>query len=181
MVQAWIFDEHHGSDQRDPHTSTPIQAVTLRALDELGVKYWKIDPLGCDTDTMKGELGRVRTERGYKNYDIITVSPDKLPNYAAKIKTFFEEHLHEDEEIRFVLEGSGYFDVRSDVSQQWIRIYVESGDMIVLPAGMYHRFTLDLNNYIKVCTEAIHRLEEQCVLMSALMQCCVDVVCAVCR
>jgi 1,2-dihydroxy-3-keto-5-methylthiopentene dioxygenase len=36
-----------------------------------------------------------------------------------------------------------------DVDERWIRISMEAGDMIVLPAGMYHRFTLDESNYLK--------------------------------
>lgn len=149
MVQAWIYQES-SADEREPHQCIPNEEVPLSTLAALGVLYWTLDPSKCEADPYGGELGQIRSDRHYKNHDIITVSPDKLPNFEAKIKTFFEEHLHEDEEIRCMIEGQGYFDVRNDRDAKWVRILVKAGDLIVLPAGLYHRFTLDTSNYIKV-------------------------------
>jgi len=147
MVQAWFMDSSD-ADQRLPHQLDPPQPVSIESLAKIGVLYFNINV--DDQGEFKKEgapLDLLRKERGYSYEDTITVSRDKLPNYDEKIKSFFEEHLHTDEEIRFIHDGSGYFDVR-DGDERWVRIKVVRGDLIVLPAGIYHRFTLDTDDYI---------------------------------
>jgi 1,2-dihydroxy-3-keto-5-methylthiopentene dioxygenase len=107
-------------------------------LSKLGVLYYRItDVEGVD---------KLASERDYKNRDEITVSPEKMGAvYEEKVKMFFNEHLHEDEEIRYILDGNGYFDVRSE-GDEWLRIQLEKFDLLILPSGVYHRFTTDEQN-----------------------------------
>ncbi|KAI3983227.1 hypothetical protein MKX01_029923 [Papaver californicum] len=144
VIQAWYMDESD-EDQRLPHHREPKEFVSFDRLNELGVLSWSLDADNYETDE---ELKKIRAERGYTYVDFCQVCPAKMPNYDQKIKDFFEEHLHTDEEIRYCVDGSGYFDVR-DENEKWIRVWVKKGGLIVLPAGMYHRFTLDTDNYIK--------------------------------
>ncbi len=61
--------------------------------------------------------------------------------YEEKVKMFFNEHLHEDEEIRYILDGNGFFDVRNN-SDEWVRICLEKDDLIILPPGILPDYTI---------------------------------------
>lgn len=60
--------------------------------------------------------------------------------------------MREDEEMRYVLDGSGYFDIRQHdgPNEECIRDYVTTGDLLVVFVGINHRFTLDEENRTKV-------------------------------
>ncbi|PGH02700.1 hypothetical protein AJ79_07579 [Helicocarpus griseus UAMH5409] len=137
-MKAYWYDNQPG-DQRLPHDSgRPVDPSYLATL---GVIY-KRCPTVADVDLLAAE-------RGYKNRDEITVSPEKMGSvYEEKVKMFFHEHLHEDEEIRYILDGEGFFDVRSE-GDEWVRIRLGKEDLVILPAGIYHRFTTDDKNYVK--------------------------------
>ncbi|THH16046.1 hypothetical protein EW146_g4549 [Bondarzewia mesenterica] len=144
-MRAYYFDNIPG-DQRLAHDSgKPVSADTLKAL---GVLHWQI-PLEQEGG-WEATIDAVARERSYKNRDTINVTKEGLGDlYETKLKSFFEEHMHEDEEIRYILSGAGFFDVREHPTDAWIRIHVLPGDLLVVPAGIYHRFTLDELNQIK--------------------------------
>jgi 1,2-dihydroxy-3-keto-5-methylthiopentene dioxygenase len=100
-IQAWYMDDKDDVDQREPHKTDPVQPVSVDQLDALGVLSW--EGITGEDDP---KLAEIRKERGYSYTDVITVSPEKLPGYETKIKSFFEEHIHTDEEIRYILEGT---------------------------------------------------------------------------
>jgi 1,2-dihydroxy-3-keto-5-methylthiopentene dioxygenase len=141
-IKAWLMDDDETVDQRLPRQRVPNVEVSSETLVKLGVLHWS-GFSGPDDE----RLDCIRKERGYSYSDTVFVTPEKLPDYENKIKAFFREHIHYDEEIRFCINGSGYFDVRG-FNDDWIRIAVEPGDLIILPEGIYHRFTNDEKNFM---------------------------------
>lgn len=128
--------EYAQGDQRLAHDSG--RPVSESYLESIGVLYRH-----CPTIDIVDKLA---AERGYKNRDEVCVSPQTMGDvYEEKVKTFFSEHLHEDEEIRYIRDGEGYFDVRGQ-EDEWVRIRLSKDDLIILPAGIYHRFTTDDKN-----------------------------------
>ncbi|KAL9634426.1 MAG: hypothetical protein Q9164_004097 [Protoblastenia rupestris] len=137
-MKAYWYDNVEG-DQRDDHYTD--RTLSVEYLSRIGIIYYHC-PNISDVDS-------IANARSYKNRDEITVSPDQMgPVYEEKVRMFFSEHLHEDEEIRYILDGDGFFDVRS-LENEWVRIRLEKNDLIILPPGIFHRFTTDKKNYIK--------------------------------
>ncbi|VAI46466.1 unnamed protein product [Triticum turgidum subsp. durum] len=139
-LQVWMVGED-GEDLKNHRELLP-----LSKLQEIGVLYWHLDPKRPESEE---ELAKIRKDRGYNYMDHLDICPGKLANFEEKLKNFFTEHMHADEEIRYNLEGGGYFDVR-DKDDKWVRIWIKEGDIIVLPAGIYHRFALDAANHVKL-------------------------------
>ena len=85
-------------------------------------------------------LDALRASHGYIEQDVVVLSPE-TPNLEAICAKFIDEHHHDDDEVRFVLEGEGIFDIRSG-DDRWMRVVVEAGDLIIVPAMRHHRFML---------------------------------------
>mmetsp|Transcript_12242 Transcript_12242/g.20079 ORF Transcript_12242/g.20079 Transcript_12242/m.20079 type:complete len:229 (+) Transcript_12242:45-731(+) len=149
---AWLMPEGDCENQKAKNMREPNVPVTVEELKDIGICYWKLDASAYEypamsvpwdpKDAVDPKLAQIRNDRGYSYADIITVHPEKLPAYDDKVKAFFEEHIHDAEEIRYILGGSGFFDVRNK-KDEWVRIHIKAGDLMTLPEGIYHRFTVD--------------------------------------
>ncbi|MCO5551209.1 hypothetical protein L7F22_004708 [Adiantum nelumboides] len=140
-LEAWEFHESK-EDQKADHKHSPNRPISWEHLKDLGVQCWKVD---VENNAV---LENMKRERGYQYCETVTVAPGVMEGYETRTKQFYEEHLHPYPESRLILDGTGYWDVR-DRDGKWIRFQVKKGHLVVLPPGMYHRFTLDHRSYIK--------------------------------
>ncbi len=122
----------------------PQAAIDPGFLAEQGVHY---ERLPLDPAAYQGPLDALKAARGYIEQDEVALSPD-TPNLPAICAKFDKEHTHDDDEVRFVLEGEGIFDIRT-TDDRMMRVVVEAGDLIVVPADRHHLFLLTERQHIR--------------------------------
>jgi 1,2-dihydroxy-3-keto-5-methylthiopentene dioxygenase len=127
----------------------PVQTVGSDDLARRGILSWTVPPNESDRAAMidRALIERIKREHGYVDEDFVELAPE-TPNLETICAKFDKEHFHTEDEVRAVVEGAGIFDVR-DEGDQWIRIEVSKGDMIVIPARTFHRFYLTDAKHIR--------------------------------
>lgn len=83
---------------------------------------------------------------GYQTADVININ-SQTPNYTAVREKFLSEHTHTEDEVRFFVEGQGYFWFNLDNGKDPIfNVLCQAGDLISVPANTKHWFDAGKEN-----------------------------------
>jgi 1,2-dihydroxy-3-keto-5-methylthiopentene dioxygenase len=85
-------------------------------------------------------IEKLKQQGGYVTADLIDVNP-KTPNLDAMLAKFSKEHWHDEDEVRYIVEGRGLFHIHPP-GKPVVAIEVEAGDLIRVPRGTHHWFDL---------------------------------------
>lgn len=152
MTSLAIFSEHN-PHRADRKLSDPAQI--RRELEAIGVVYerWEAsEPLDADSsqdeiiEAYREPIDRLMKRFGFRTVDVISLTAAHPQKEALRDK-FLHEHTHDDFEVRFFVEGSGLFYLRS--GGQVLAVRCARGDLIALPAGMTHWFDMGAEPHLK--------------------------------
>ncbi|WP_395751980.1 1,2-dihydroxy-3-keto-5-methylthiopentene dioxygenase [Prosthecobacter sp.] len=87
------------------------------------------------------EVEALKQSGGYITADVVNVTPD-LPGLQEMLNKFNQEHRHAEDEVRFIVKGSGIFYINPENGEPVFSIEIEEGDLINVPAGTKHWFDL---------------------------------------
>ena len=120
-----------------------------------GIAYerWSARPLGqgaTSADVLAaygGEVEDLKRSGGYVTADVIDVRPG-TEGLEAMLAKFRREHWHDEDEVRFILEGRGVFHIHPRGGPVFA-IEVGPGDLIRVPRGTWHWFDLCADRRIR--------------------------------
>ena len=124
-------------------------------LSQLGIDYerWlsreRVAPDASAEDVLTAysdEIEKLKAIGGYVTADVIDVTPD-TPGLEEMLAKFDKEHWHDEDEVRFIISGSGIFHIHGRTGV--VGIEVAAGDLIRVPRGTFHWFNLCADRHIR--------------------------------
>ncbi|GAA4711826.1 1,2-dihydroxy-3-keto-5-methylthiopentene dioxygenase [Brevibacillus fulvus] len=97
--------------------------------------------------TYDAEIRDLAERRGYRTWDIITLS-EATPNLDELLKKFESVHTHTEDEVRAITAGNGIFIIKGSDDVGYFDVELEAGDVISVPENNPHFFTLMDNRQV---------------------------------
>ena len=121
----------------------------------IGYERWNTDhdlsdqtPAEKILEAYAKEIEVLNASGGYVAADVIDINAE-TPNLQVMLDKFNKEHWHDEDEVRFMIEGHGMFHINPKTSPV-VAIEVEKGDLIRVPAGTLHWFDVCADRRIRV-------------------------------
>ncbi len=144
MTILSIYSEDNSSQ---PVHYRDLSEISSR-LEEAGVllEHWEANqPLSENADqeevlsAYKESIDKLNEKYGFQSMDVVALKPDN-PKRDEFRNMFLAEHIHQDFEIRFFVDGRGLFYLHLD--DKVYLILCEKGDLISVPAKTTHWFDM---------------------------------------
>ena len=132
------------------------RAAVAKRLAEVGIEYtrWQPShPVAADATAQDvltayaSEIEDLKARGGYVTADVIQVNRE-TPGLDAMLAKFSREHWHDEDEVRFIIQGHGVFHFHP-AGGKVIALEVEAGDLIRVPRGTWHWFDLCADREIR--------------------------------
>jgi len=110
-------------------------------------------PIGPDASNEEilqaysADIEKLKARGGYVTADVVNVNA-QTPGLDAMLARFNREHWHDEDEVRFIIEGRGVFHIHPR-NASVVAIEVEAGDLIRVPRGTWHWFDLCSDRHIR--------------------------------
>jgi len=95
-------------------------------------------------EAYREDIDRLKEENGFQSVDVLRMSPDH-PKKSELRQKFLSEHIHDEPEIRFFVEGSGLFFLHVD--GRVYSVLCEKGDLISIPENYRHWFDMGVDPF----------------------------------
>ncbi len=98
-------------------------------------------------EAFSDEIERLSKQHHFISHDLVVLNEESTPNLRELLGNFERVHQHAEDEVRFIVDGEGIFTLtRGDDT---FSVTVTPGDLIFVPAGTEHYFTLTETRNVK--------------------------------